>query len=410
MTAGNWRNGAGTQGPALMTSMDGTYQIGVLIKLNWDVMVFKKDLVTGATTGLFNLSSVPALVTYGITPIKSDALGGDDHYGIACAIDDRNRTWVAGNSLALDTPHLIMSPPNVISSWTTFTFPYPGMSGSTGGANSTYNLFQRLSTGRLIYHMDQRETSGNPNGKDNIAYTLAPGSDTWAPLVGTGEFLIAPDTGTPERVYLNGTFVEGPDHPHPDRVWIMGAWRMAWSDPTTQVEPFILYNDTVTDQATWKRIDGTAQTMPVTYANTTGSTAVVPIAQPYFFPTNQMFVDRAGLPHFTNNPGAGNTHYWWDGSAWQNETVAAGGRAAVFYLANGAKVFYKPVAGQVGVYRTGSTRVARCGDVDQVSGSGYASPFCDPIQQSRGILHLLVPDGDTPEVCTFGDHARVVAS
>jgi hypothetical protein len=252
--------------------------------------------------------------------------------------------------------------------------------------------------------MDQRETSGNPNGKDNIAYTLAPGSDTWVPLVTGGHFAIAPDTGTPERVYLLGTFVEGPYHPHPDRVWIVGAWRMAWTDPTTQVEPWIIYNDTVTNETTWKRIDGTAQTMPVTYSNTHLTTAIIPISEAYYFATWQMFVDWNGQPHVTNNPSNTNYHYWWDGSAWQSEVLQTEGNAAVFILRNGNIVFWKVKSSRVGIWRnTGSTPISLCGPpVDMVTGTGYQNAFCDPIQQSKGILHLLIGDGDTPEVCTFG--------
>ena len=404
----NWRNASGTQCPPLFTDTSGAYQVGVLIKYSdWHILTFKRSLTTGQLLTSKDLGTVGALVTYGITPIKSDALGGDVHYACCCALDDRNRMWVAGNSLA-ETPHLIrtnVSADAGLNGWTTFTWPYPGFNATTGGAFCTYQNFQRLSTGELILHIDQRESSGAAEGKDNLAYYLPLGSDTWTPLVGTGELLTSEAT-TPNRIYLTGIFTELT--PHKDRVWISYVWRQDWTDVTTSVEPGILYNDTVFNENTWKRIDGTSQPMPVTYANTTGTSATIPLpsGHTYWYSTGQISIDFNGHPHLVTGPGGVNRHVWHDGSAWQVENIATTATTpAPFTLANGNTLIYREFQNRVRVSKMASGSPAF--DLGNPVPSNWDQPYADPVQLSQGKLHLLVPNGDIPEVYTVGDPAGI---
>ena len=413
MVLPNWRNAAGTNGPPLFTSPDGTYQNGVLIRNDWGLTVFKRSLTTGAITSTFDLSSVPALVTYGITPIVSDALGGDDHNHISIAIDDQNRTWIGGNSRGILQIHLIVSAPNSISSWTTIAQPFPWVSSTSPWGN--YFRWLRLSDGRLLQFYNRRDDSAHDQGLEIHGFILPLGGSTtsWSPLVGTGLMMDTNFGSVPERIYLFGGAVEGPYHPHPDRVWLAGVWRDAWADGASQHDPFIIYNDTVTNSATWKRIDGTSQTMPCTYANTQGTGYSIPIfGQAYWFPSWTLNIDRQGHPHMMNFTAVDpQMHVWWDGSTWQNETFASSvARPSLHILPNGQIVKHYPSAsnGTVVVTKFDGTNLFRFGGSIPIG--NWAESFADPIQQAKGNLHLVIPDGDTPQVFTFGDHARRVAS
>jgi hypothetical protein len=321
--------------------------------------------------------------------------------------------WIAGNSLA-ETPHLIRSAtgPN-LTSWTTFTFPYPGF-GATGGNYVTYQNFHRLSDGRLIFHIDQRDVGGAAEGKDNLAYILPLGSDTWTPLVsGTnpGEFLTSEPATGPQRVYLQGCFTE--KYPHPDRHWITYVYRNTWTDVATQLTHGIIYNDTVTNSATWKRMDGTTQPMPVTYANsTTGGTALIPLdaSQPYWYLTNCISIDRNGHPHIINGAAGTNRHYWHDGTTWQSEACATGATTpAPFTFRNNQTLLYREFGGRLVVSKILAGNPSfQCGNPVPTN---WDNAYPDPIQQSNGILHLMIPDpNDNPEVCVIGDVAATLTA
>lgn len=402
----NWRNGAGTQCPPLMTAKDNSYQAGVWIKnSDWHVIAFHRSISTGAILRQNDLGLIPALVSYGITPIKSDALGGDVHYSICNGLDDIFRTWVAGNSLA-ETPHLMYSAPNSTSSWTTIPWAsHPVNLAGTGGAYCTYQNFQSLSNGQLILHCDQRDAGGLAEGKDNLAFILPTGgSTTWQPLVGTGEFLTSEPASGPQRVYLTGCFTE--QIPHKDRVWISFVYRHDWTQVNTTYDFGILYNDTVTNASTWKRIDGTSQTMPVSYANVTGTSALVPLpsGQTYWNITGQISVDFNGHPHIITGPGGTNRHVWHDGTTWQYENVSSTSPTpAPFTLRNGTTMMYRMFNGRLVVSRiTFGEPSFICGNPIPTT---YTQPYADPVQMAKGVLHILNGDGDVPDVCTFGDHA-----
>lgn len=414
MTLPNWRNAAGTLNPNLWTTHDGLYQKGALIQLNWDVLVFKRSLATGQIVETFNLSSVPALVAYGITPILDD-VSGDVHYAIAGMDDDQGRTWLGGNSLST-AGHQIYSAPNSISSWTTLTWPFPGMPQSAGvsltGANQiTYHNYNRLSDGRVLWLVSQRDPSGAAEGIDYIGFILPLGTTAWSPLVGNGEILTS-EVADPERIYLGSIFVE--QYPHPDRVWLWGTFRHVWTDVTTQRDAWIIYNDTVTNPATWKRIDGSSQPMPFNWVNGNGTSAMIPLVSgSYWYASGQMTIDRSGHPHLIHEgrPSSGTRHVWWDGAAWQDEACPTSSSSpGVFTLRNGNVLMYREFGGRIVISKvsSGAGPYFECGNPVPTNFDGL---FNDPIQASKGYLHVLLADGDTPQVCTFGDNvARARAS
>lgn len=412
MTLPNWRNTAGTQVTNLMTSCDGTYQNGSLIRVDpdWGVTIFKRSLITGLVTETFDLSSVPALVSYGITPIVSDALGGDTHNGISNALDDMNRTWVMGNSRGTLPAHLIVSAPDVINSWTTFTQPFPGWAGTSIYGN--YPRWLRLSDKRLILFFNRRDALAHDEGLEVNAFILPlGGGTTWQQLAPNGLFMDTDYGSVPERVYMTGGFVE--EAPHKDRVWVAGVWRDAWSDGATQHDPFILYNDTVTNYTTWKRIDGTPQTIPITAANSIGTSAIVPsFGAPYWFPSGNLLVDLQGHPHMMNFPAAGNNqHVWWDGSSWQVELSGTGNRPTLHIFRNGQIRKYYVAGGRTTMTWIDGTNPIKIGGQVPVGALPWGEAFGDPIQLTKGNLHILVPDGNTPIVETLESNtSRATAS
>jgi hypothetical protein len=413
MTLPIWRNAAGTQRPNLFTSVDGTYQVGLWIRTDWDVQVIKRSLITGQIIASQNLGLIPALVSYGITPINSDATGGDVHWGIAGMLDSLNRIWIGGNSLS--TPgHQAYSASNSLSSWTTLTWPFPGMPQSAGasltGANQiTYHHYNRLSTGDMLWAISQRDESGAAEGIDYLGFYMPPGTTAWVPLVDNGEILTS-DLGPPERIYFSDFFVE--QFPHKDRVWMWGFFRFDWTDVTTQHSPWIIYNDTVKDQNTWKRIDGTPQPMPLTWNNVNGTSAIFPqVTGTYWYSSGQLCIDRAGHPHVIHEarPAGPSRHVWHDGTAWQDAAAGtASSTPSPFPTRDGGVGFYREFGGRQRISAIGGGVTV---DLGPPVPTNWDCQFFDPIQASQGNLHLLMGDGDNPEVHTFGPGtSRVKAS
>src|SRR3954470_15224781 len=105
LAAGNVQNNLGNQTSNVMTDVDGTYQYGVLIRLDFGCTVFKRDLSLDETDPAayttYDVSANATALANGIVPLTSTT---DVHYGWAIAVDDQDRVHLWGNSLA-STPH-----------------------------------------------------------------------------------------------------------------------------------------------------------------------------------------------------------------------------------------------------------------------------------------------------------------
>jgi Glycine rich protein len=410
-TQPNYRNAVGTQCPPLMTSMDGLVQFGVCIDGDYSLTAIQRNVYTGAMT-TNDMNANAAAISSGLVPLNATEDSNASHYAYAGARDDRDRNYIVGNSLA-SVPHMLRSAANSITSWVNIPWPYPGMADTGGG--STYQIFNRLSTGELIFHIDQRPSAGEARGKDNYAFILPLGSDTWQPLISgqtpVGMFASAA-LSAPDRVYLTGCFVEY--FPHRDRVWVSGVWRDDWTQVTTQRRPWLIYNDTVTNSATWKAYDGSPQTMPLTSANcgyATETGATVPQTHGTYCPyqSGQLVVDWKGWPHMLMKVDSTTTtwHYWWNGSVWNSEQCATQSYPNIALKPDGQIAMYREFANRIQFNPvTGSAYTFTCGNA--VPGN-FDFPFADPIQQQRyGYTHLMIPDAfGNPEVCTFGDAVRI---
>jgi hypothetical protein len=421
-TPGSYRNGTGTQFPPMMTSVDGTYRTGICAKANYHGRVFKEIFATGSVS-TYDLDADGAATTLAsdgtpLSPLNSVEDPNAVHYAFASALDDQNRTYIVGNSLS-SVPHMIRSAPGVINSYTNLPWPFPGFPtsspgvSSTGGPFCTYNIFNRLSTGELIYHIDQRELSGAPEGKDNLAFYLPLLSDNFVPLIGTsdGEFALSEGTA-PTRTYVNGCFVE--QYPHRDRVWVWGIGRDDWNDITTQSHPWIIYNDTVTDRLTWKAVDGSSVSMPLQQASVPGSAYEIPQAHGAYssFQSGQLVVDLSGHPSVILKEGATNNqwHVFYDGASWQAELCATTSAAPSMFRLGMGVAFYREFSNriQASSILAGGMNVQMGNPVS----SAWDIPYADPIQQSKyhAEVHLMIPDGDNPAIASLGNHRPCIAS
>lgn len=426
-TPGNYRNGVGTQFPNLFTSPDDTYQVGVLIKLNWHLLLCKRNLLTGQITDLQDLEFNSVALTDGITPILSDALGGDSHYGAAGMLDSLHRIHLCGNSLST-TPHYIRSSPANGTwplTWTSIAWPWPGIPQSgghslTGDDTTTYHNFERLSNGDVLHYISQREATGAPEGADMLLFRIPAGSNNHVPLIGNGEFATSEATA-PDRVYIAMVVVE--QYPHKDRVWVLGNWRMDWTQVSTSCLPWLVYNDTVTNASTWKDINGNPVTMPITWTSSGGAAstnpnptvgATVPLLHGpgYFYGSFQLWIDSSGYPHFVHQEQFGTVkwwHVWWNGTTWTDEAITTSSNTpSVIIQRNGAKLFWREFNGRIQFDSVPAGTSFKCGN--PVPGTWDITAY-DPIQAAKGYLHLLLPDGDTPEICEIGNNtSRAKAS
>lgn len=405
MATPNYHNAVGTQMPQMMANTAGTRQFGTVIRASgYDLTVFRRTLSTGVIT-TFDLATVTVATTNGITPVNNTEDVNAGHFAIACGVDDQERIWLAGNSLAT-SPHMIRSDANQLAVWTSITYntTFPGYS-TTGGAYTTYHIFNRLNDGRLLYICDQRETDNNAIGRDWLGWILPLNSDVWTPLVDNGEFIVTTTGSGPERVYVNGIWVE--TLPHSDRVWVWGYFRQSWNDVTTQTPTWLVYNDTVTDKTTWKSVDGSSQTMPMTQSNSTGS-QISQLHGSYNFASGQLVVDTSGFPHLMFKEGA-TSNYWhvvWNGSSWTwTQATTSAPTPSLFASRDGGVMMYRYFGGRIRMSRIDGTNAFNIGgDVT----SDFTIPYADPIKhQQNGELHLLIPNGDTPAVHSFANHCRI---
>lgn len=410
-TAGNIRSGASSHSPQMMTNMAGTIQYGIVIRADWGITVFSHTIATGAIA-TYDLSSNSAARTGLALYLQSGVYGvrsSDDHYALAVGVDSQDRIWIAGNGHS-DTIRAVRSSAASISSWTD---PYSGGGGSypfftglTGLNQHTYHHFARMANGDLLWFTDQEESTVSSRGRDYLMARLASGAGTtWVKVLSTWEFAQS-IVGTPfvdaDRVYVNSV------RPTADgKLHVCGAWRTDDDNAESQIAAFYVWADQ-SDLTTWYAVDGTAMSMPLTFANYTA--AHVPMTQTWFNTAGHLGIDDDGYPHIPlqNDDNATDffEHYY-DATGWHQRAIISEGSA----LGPGLH----GLNGSIYLLTQGSSRIRIR---DTVSGAlfyaGAASSGMeiqpDPIPLLDGTLSFCVPDGDTPRIYTFGNHARFNAA
>jgi hypothetical protein len=403
LTAPHRLMGNENSGPQLMSNVADTAQYGVHITTSGGGVVYRRSLSTGAVTDTFDLSTISSNPLS--LPLDNQ---NDGHYGLSIGIDADDVIHIAGNDHdSQGTAQRYVSAPaagfTTAGNWTHHPSDFASL--ATGGDNGgyTYYLFDRTSDGTLIWFMSQSESAASSIGRDWLGFKRVSGS--WTALVSDGHF--ATCAGTPDRVYMNGVEC----YPRPglsDRVFVYGIWRLTDTDPDTQEDPWLLYSD---DLSTWRDIDGTAHTMPITYANRAGATIT---SAPAISAVQRLGIQidpATGYPSIaTRDGGTGDpeayVRLYWDGAAWQSETISPlVGQISLVTIRGQRWIRHKHLQTAV----TGLKNYAT-GATFRIGGpiiAGGIIPNHDPIRLRRhGIYSLCVGDGDIPVVYEYGNGVR----
>lgn len=438
-------NGTGSCAPQIMEDITGTYRYGALIRLSGDVTIFRQTLATGAISTYDMLTDAAACLAMDF-PFVASTGTIDDHYALAIGVDQQGRIWLAGNVHA-DPLRFIRSDGAWPPVWTVPAYPFT----ATDTTRSTYQYFTRTADHKLLWFSDQQDTAST-RGRDILGHYLPTGAGTtWSKILGSsGNAEIMSTTATSptgvqaDRVYVVGALVTPAEHGRPERLHIAGIWRTGDSDANTQKQPFYIYTDAsnigVTNAA-WYTITGVNQPMPITWTNRVASATITsaPTLNRNF--STGLAIDKDGYPHIVVQNGgtlqgptgtppdvgpAGapvgdipgmstRVRCYWDGSAWQVANLKAQAigscsgppivrvRSDLYMLSTSAS-FRQRVTNDKG-HLTDSIEFW-LGKAPIPSGMEN-NP--DPIALKRGELALMIADGDTPEVHTFGNHARFIA-
>lgn len=444
LTAGNLRNGGSASVPKFMESVDGTKQYGVLIRADWGITVWRRVLPTVGHTAddrwtYYDLSLDPDAIAVGLDYINPV----DDHWDVGIGVDDQNRLHVVGNSHqnlvweGISSLRYVRSGADDITDW------HPGISGaypfsSTGVNNHTYNQFERLADGTLLWFMSQGEAIGSSLGRDWIWTHLPPGSGTtWKvpgnPSTTGAAHLAISETDTSgtvaNRVYVNGVFVvpAGWYGNTAQELHVHGIWRTLDEDATSQQQPFYFYSDNIalsiaTAGSHWRVAGGAAMTgFPLTWFNrATAQVTTAPSRSTNGSPC--MVLDHFGQPHMLYRNGVGATDFvrcWYSKSAaaWQSDPLLSGSDPLdpQDWSAGGAMArvrndlfFLASYGNRVKVHNLGSVNDHFSFVMGGPATNGYHA-LPEPCALRRHTVSVMIPNGDTPAVYDFGNGYRASA-
>jgi len=405
LTPGNDRTSASSSQPQFIRSYDDTFEVGILIKNNWDGMLWKKDVASGTYGSLFNLNTIVG------NPFNMPVNSVDSHWTLTCVLDTLNNVHVMGNTHATDWFYAYTN----VTNWppsTTWTVPAFNTLpwNNTGLKLHTYTYFTRMLDGTVIQFSDQEDSAVDTTaGRDFTAWKLPPGSLTWQPLASNGEFMITAgnqtlNNGIPDRAYLYGiaTFIlpNGTE-----RLGVVAIW--AKRDPAdTFLKRNLLYAYTDDLGITWKAVDGTVLTMPLDW-NNYGPAAIT--SSPTWSENGSagFCYDSSGFPHCIAQNRDISSPMWlelyWNGTAWTSRNVPIQGAGAsigpgIFSLKN--ELFYVTTA-------FNAMRIRNVVTGNQFGIGGPAWNGCKPVPEPVGMrdrsrLSFLIPNGDSPLVYDVG--------
>jgi hypothetical protein len=402
--AGHSRTTASSSTPQLALNAAGTFYYGWLAKLpesdtTPDTLLFRQDAVSKVTQ-----TFDPATITG--NPFNLP-LGIDAHFVLATMPDLDERLWVIGNGHAQPFRFGYTTwPPNTSSTW---TFPsFASMPYSSIGADiHTYSQMFRQTDGTLLCCMEQEENAGYEKRIWSLM-KLAPHSTSWAFVNPSSPILMAGNhpaaSNEPDRCYMNMSLIGTRLHTFNvfARVDEPGPTGLFWRQGHTY-----MYSDP--PYTTWKAIDGTTITLPLTWANK-GPALITGTNIPTYSVTGaaQPAVDKLGNPHFIfentqadGNPGSP-TYYevYYTGTAWLGRSVFAPGSSVGpgVCTVNGNVVTITSAVGRMRLRDPVTNQAWLLGG--PAPNAVRAVP--DPIGVRDGTrLTFLVADGDTPVIFTL---------
>lgn len=401
MAYGNGRNGQSNSHPQLWRTP--THVFAIMVTRAWAPVACKLTLATGQWE-TFDLSALPG------NPLRAPVDATDAHRGMAMAVDSFGHVLVCGN-LHTDPVNIVRTTsPGDITSWVPAS---PDISSSGDPLECTYPAFSTFSDGELWLQLAQQDVGQSSDGRDSVIYRLPSGSTGWEPVVGTGDLMVAsgsedpgPGTGAPNRrAYLLPGFVDADDVYHG---W--GVWRLR-SQPVSQRDLF--YVRTLDRGTTWENVAGAPVTVPLTHPTTLQEAQVTGAVDP--LNNGNLALDANGGVHGTFRGFFTDSHFWWDGTAWNVEDLSELGFADVpavsFVRGNlwftgvrgGRLVSIHASTGAEAMHGEASPPALPAPGVAFPDGATYLPA---PQHEVTGITTFFLPQGDEPRIYSLGEGSR----
>jgi hypothetical protein len=384
-------NGISSTGPNLWTHNG--VQYATLVRRDWSGWIHSSS-DNWVTYNSFNLSTISG------NPMGMPVDSTDDHYRLSIMVDPQGYIHVMGNIHQNPLRYVKSVNPEDISAFADARSTIvPIMTASVD--ETSYQYFLPQTNGDRILFTSPWDTLNQVLGRDTGVFRLPSGQSNWVPALANGTYKIIicdqiASNGDPERAYFRNAYADPNDVIH-----LAGCWQWVALDENTRRNPF--YMKSADGGRHWTTVDGTALTLPLTYADMTGiNNILLPNPPDPALTCSQPIPDPVtGYPHMI---WAGNGvvyHYYWNGSSWVQETQT---NSNICYI-RGELYRYGPVSSRVTLRKLATpTQTVKLGD--EVSTPVFI-PLPDPILLNRGILSVMVPYGDTPAVFSYGNGARL---
>lgn len=397
-------------GPQVVSRLDLTKQYVGTVKNDGGLTISERSRSGGAWT------------THTITGANSTTLGlpfaDDSHNTVALAVDGTGRLhlWANYHNNAL-TRYLVSTQTGGVANITSWS---DGPQPPTTETRNSYISPIMLADGRIVLFLRAGPTGSGAGNADWFYWILSADGVTWSArtrwLQGIGAAL-AGDADGNSSAYPHFHYEAHASGPRIHASWV---WRGDGTVARDNTIPSYAWLDV--NSGVWKSKGGTTLTLPITSTNNTsvqmrdsGNALIVAGVEGYLN-GGGMCLDASGNPVMVVSQSPPYVIAW-TGSAWQQTslgTAAIGG--AVIHsrincvLVNGEVHYLGTTASSVSPYRlclwrnVGGTYCIRLGPQASV----VEQTTFDPVaHRLLGAVEVSVPDGDTPNIATFGAGARL---
>jgi hypothetical protein len=393
----------------LVTSIDGAHQYGAWYSIAGEAYI--GHIERGVQR--WGVDHDETLISGAARTALSLPVDADEHNSLSIGINHDlsgapRRIYLWGNMHANDLKMIrTTTTDGSIASWASTTLPVTGIVNSD---NMTYPQPCQHADGSLTVSL-RAGASGNG---DTWWWTLPVNSDSW------GE---PRESHTGISSLPNDSAYITPPHydPKTGRWWMAWCWRDEPDDGYSNRDPSCAYSDD--EMVTWKSIDGTTLTLPVT--DDTATALILPFAitggEDGLSNWGSITVDDDGYPHIlcSRNPFY---HIWWDGSDWNQQQYGATtgttvngrvmyGRLDCAWLYNQLVVFAgggEATSGVASLKNLSAWNLTN-GDVAVLSGKlkydlgGGWECYHDPVAERLfHQIEFLIPYESAPRVFQFG--------
>jgi hypothetical protein len=389
---------------------DDTHEYAVVINLDWSIHAYARELGRRSDDGTWDehidLGDVPD-DPFGTSDTDRDP-EADDHYRLSIW-RHRNRTYVAG-WMHQDPQSIARTDPGggldtLTSCGDLFLAP--------GNDMYSYNLPVPLPDGSVRYwtRQSQQTDPDEPRvlGAEFMSWLLPADSDTPVWQGSTVTCNEDPDDDDPQRAYVYAASID----PWTDDLYVIGAWMMIALNQDSRRDPYMLRFPAAEGYANAYTLDGVPVDLPLDHA-TALATGKATIATIWNMDTPGAEFPSLGCTQVAfRGPGKPLVHIYSDTAAQARLCEWTGDD----WLLTSPNANFRPV--NVGKYRRFVWRMVGASPQTQMrltpatggsnvffTPAGTVSqqyqPTPDPIRLRRGVLAVMVPDGDTPHVYQFG--------